>query len=94
MIRYCRAYPAEALQAAPEFTVDSAGTPAVVYLWDDYTVTAEPFPGGRRLVTGEAPRWREFCDDVLGFRVPHENSPNESGPLESRDERAADRAAG
>jgi hypothetical protein len=70
VIRYCRAYPVEAFREAPELVPDLVGESTVVYLWDDYALTAEPFVGGRRLVSGEATGWRGFCDDVLGFSVP------------------------
>lgn len=41
-----------------------------MYLWDDYTVTAEPFTDDGSLFVDDSPGWREFCADVLAFRPP------------------------
>ena len=42
-----------------------------MYLWDDYAVTADPFPGGESLINVDA-GWRQFCQQELGFTVPAE----------------------
>jgi hypothetical protein len=75
VIRYCRAYETGRLLASPRFAqaVASAVPPEgaeayeIVYLWDDHSVTAEPFLGGEPLLADGGEGWREFCSDVLGF---------------------------
>jgi hypothetical protein len=69
-MRYCRAYERTALLRSPAFAgADSRA--AVVYLWDDYSVTADPAPGSESLIDVDA-GWRRFCDQELGFTVPVE----------------------
>jgi hypothetical protein len=83
VIRYCRAYETGRLLASPHFArvVASAVPPAgaeaheIVYLWDDYSVTAQPFAGGEPLLADAGEGWREFCADVLGFRPSQAGLP-------------------
>jgi hypothetical protein len=42
----------------------------VVFLHQDYTVTQSMWPGENVIFEQVSPAWREFCTDVLGFRVP------------------------
>ncbi|HEY0449149.1 hypothetical protein [Actinophytocola sp.] len=67
MIRYCRAYPAARLGPFPGAAAAVAPGNGLVYLWDDFSVTAEPFAGAAVLFPGDDADWRAFCVDGLGF---------------------------
>lgn len=78
---YCRAYPLGELRCFPSWH-DTTGEDdaAVVYLHDDFTVTASVIPGDRLVFAGDAPGWSDFCRDTLGFAAPDELDLGAGGP--------------
>jgi hypothetical protein len=67
VIRYCRAYDLATLLESPALSAAvPPGRTGVGYVWDDYTVTLNPFPDEESLIPAGDATWRRFCTDVLG----------------------------
>lgn len=68
MIRHCRAYDLTTLRQSSDFAAavptDQAGS--VAYVWDDHSVTLNPFADEESLIARDSGTWHRFCDDVLG----------------------------
>ena len=72
-INYCRAYLVRDLAAYPGWREsDGAGMNPddVCYVHEDFRVTADASPDGRRLLDAASAEWRDFCINQLGFAVP------------------------
>jgi hypothetical protein len=75
---YCRAYPVGAVRAYPGWPQEAGesvddGSPeggALVYVHDDFTVTASIWPGEDVLMAELSPEWERFCREELGFLAP------------------------
>jgi hypothetical protein len=66
---YCRAYRLAELRAFAGWP-SGQGEDAVVYLHDDFRVTATAWSGEDVLFDAVTDEWRAFCTGTLGFRVP------------------------
>jgi hypothetical protein len=43
---------------------------SIVYLQENYVVTDDIYKEQNILFDDTTPKWKEFCEDKLGFRVP------------------------
>ncbi|MEV4050066.1 hypothetical protein AB0J55_02665 [Amycolatopsis sp. NPDC049688] len=71
MLRYSRAYPPEAVRAF-EPASDWVATHAAegpLFLWDDFSVTADAF-ADEPAYRDESAEWQRFCREQLRFAVP------------------------
>jgi len=67
--RYCKAYPAKVFDQFPSWRPTPAGD-AVVYLHQDFSVTASMWHGEEVVFDRVSEDWRNYCRDRLGFHVP------------------------
>lgn len=79
--KYCRAYYLKDLrqfggwsESAParedSAEVDGVEEDAIAYVHEDYHVTRSIWAREDVLFDGDTPEWREFCHQILNFRVP------------------------
>lgn len=66
---YCKAYPAEAFEQFSGWKPVQADNP-VVYLHQDFSVTASMWHGEDVLFDQVSENWRNYCRDRLNFHVP------------------------
>jgi len=66
---YCRAYRLAELRAFPGWPAGGLDD-SVVYIHDDFRVTATAWPGEDVVFDAVTDEWRAFCTGTLGFRVP------------------------
>jgi ankyrin repeat protein len=69
---YCKGYHLRELRAYPGWPESELSDDTVVFLHADYSVTRSFWTGEDLLFAGDAAEWREFCTQVLDFRVPSE----------------------
>lgn len=68
---YCKAYPAKAFDQFSGWQVQQAlADDAVVYLHQDFSVTASMWHGEDVVFDRISEDWRSYCRDRLGFHVP------------------------
>ncbi len=68
---YCKAYPAKAFDQFPGWQVRQAlADDSVVYLHQDFSVTASMWHGEDVVFDLDVEGWRSYCRDRLGFHVP------------------------
>jgi hypothetical protein len=82
---YCKAYLLSDLRRFPAWPVDAGGVNSkgaggdgaetsageeIVYLHQDFTVTQSIWHGEDVVFAEVTPEWKEFCSDVLKFKVP------------------------
>jgi hypothetical protein len=66
---YCKAYPAKAFDRFPGWPQTLADD-SIVYLHQDFSVTASMWHGENVLFEQASEDWRCYCRDRLGFHVP------------------------
>jgi ankyrin repeat protein len=66
---YCKAYPAEAFEQFPDWRTELAND-AIVYLHQDFSVTASFRHGEAVVFDRVSDAWRNYCCDRLAFSVP------------------------
>jgi len=68
---YCKAYPAKAFDQFPDWEARQAlEDDSVVYLHQDFSVTASMRHGEDIVFDRISEDWRNYCRDRLGFHVP------------------------
>lgn len=68
---YCKAYPVQAFDQFPYWQARQAMTDdSVVYLHQDFSVTASMWHGEDVVFDLISEDWRNYCRDQLGFHVP------------------------
>lgn len=68
---YCKAYPVKALDPFPGWQTRQALTDdSVVYLHQDFSVTASMWHGEDVVFDPDVEGWRSYCRDRLDFHVP------------------------
>lgn len=83
MSTYCKAYTLKRLREFRGWTenLDNAsgttknerrmlGDLDIVYVQEDFTVTAGIYPGEHVIFSNIRPDWIEFCSTVLNFKIP------------------------
>lgn len=83
--RYCKAYKLGELRASPDFARtwtekvvseskggadDGLTDSSIVFLQEDFSVTAGIFYGERIIYDGTSEPWKNYCRDQLKFSVP------------------------
>lgn len=68
---YCKAYPAKAIDQFSGWQArQTPADDAVVYLHQDFSVTASMWHGEDVVFDRVSEDWRSYCRDLLGFHVP------------------------
>ncbi|MBD9361556.1 ankyrin repeat domain-containing protein [Methylomonas fluvii] len=68
---FCKAYPVNAFCEFPEWQIkQSLSDDAVVYLHQDFSVTASMWPNENVVFDSDSDDWRDYCRNRLGFHVP------------------------
>lgn len=67
---YCKAYPVEALRKFSEWSELGSADDGIVYLHQDFSVTACLWHDQEVLFRSESPEWEKFCTEQLAFFVP------------------------
>ena len=69
---YCKAYPVKAFARKPIGwrSRQTLANDAVLYLHQDFSVTASMWHGEDVVFDGVSDDWRSYCRDLLGFHVP------------------------
>lgn len=67
---YCKAYPVEALRQFPEWSELGSTDDGIVYLHQDFSVTACLWHDQEVLFRSLSPAWEKFCTEQLAFSVP------------------------
>lgn len=71
MLRYSRAYLSEEVAAFTPVSdwLSSHASEGPVFLWDDLSLTADPF-ADEPAYRDDSELWQRFCREQLGFAVP------------------------
>jgi ankyrin repeat protein len=68
---FCKAYPVNAFYEFSDWQIkQSLSDDAVVYLHQDFSVTASMWPGENVVFDSGSDDWRNYCLNRLGFHVP------------------------
>jgi hypothetical protein len=68
---FCKAYPVNAFYEFPDWRIEqSLSDDAVVYLHQDFSVTASMWPGENVVFDSGSENWRNYCRNRLDFHVP------------------------